>query len=205
METVVKHVLCTLAFAVLLTGCAATNPPLPVYTDPFSNLVNQSSAGVPVDKPMTPELPIGLILSDNVETYVQYAKAGQEGMKSYGALTNTVAVADIDPTFVANRVLVMLKNRYPDMVLVPDFNQAIAEGLRSVVLLDFRVGGPGTSGTTTTVDVGLFFFDAGMIPRTHITGHGSAVVPYPAWDPQVQVATDQAMAELQPKFDAFIQ
>jgi hypothetical protein len=57
--------------AVLLAGCAGMGPPQPPFIDAFSNLYNQSSAGVPADVPITLGQPIGIIFSDNVETYFQ--------------------------------------------------------------------------------------------------------------------------------------
>ncbi len=187
-----------LGLCVLLSGCGA---PPPLYGDPFLHLVDQRSATVPIDQPVKVEQPLGLIFSDNVELYLKYTKQGEDQLRSFGPLTNTVAAADIDPKFIAGRVLAMLKERYPDIELLHDFNEAIAKGKQSVCLVDIQVAIGRSSGGTTTVDLSTFFFDDSMSPKSRLTGHGSGTIPYPAFDTQVQSSTEQALAELKGKLD----
>jgi hypothetical protein len=191
------------ALAVVLTfaGCATPAPP-PAYTDAFQGLLNQSSTTVPPDKPVAVRQPLGLIFSNNVEVYLKYVQAGAEGMKAYGALTNTTAVADLDPKFVAGRVVALLKAHYGSVELVPDFNQAVAKGQKSVCLVDIQVVPGQLSGETTNVDIVAYFFDDRMRPVSRISGHGSGVVPYPAWDVRLQQSTDAAVGELDGKLTA---
>lgn len=187
------------AFA--LSACAAAAPPL-VYSDPFHSLLNQSSTTVPKDAPVRIQAPVGLIFSDNVETWFQYAAQGQKYLESYGALTNTTAVADADPRFVASRVAVLIKAHYPNIEQVNDFNQAVATGKKTVCLIDIQVRPGARSSQTTTVDVTAFFFDSGMRPVTQLSGHGEGVIPYPAWDSRLQPSTDAAVQQLDQKLSA---
>ncbi len=190
-----------LLLALALAGCAATVPP-PVYTDPFQGLVNQSAATVPADRPVTARQPLGLIFSDNLELYLRYVQVGDASLKSYGALTNTTAVADLDPKFVAAHVITMLKAHYPDIELLQDFNQAIATGKKGVWLVDIQPVLGQRSGQTTTVDIAAYFFDERMQPVSRLSGRGTAVLPYPAWDIGVQPATLAAVQQLDGKLTA---
>lgn len=191
-----------LGAAVALSACAASAPPL-VYSDPFQGLLNQSSTTVPKDAPVGIQAPVGLIFSNNVETWFQYAAKAQKYLESYGALTNTTAVADADPRFVASRVAVLIKAHYPTIEQVNDFNQAVATGKKTVCLIDFQVRPGSRSFQTTTVDVTAFFFDSGMQPVTQLSGHGEGVIPFPAWDAQLQPSTDAALQQLDQKLSAF--
>jgi hypothetical protein len=187
-----------LGLCLLLGGCG---PSAPLYGDPFTRLVNQNSTAVPIDHRVKVEQPLGIIFSDNVELYLKYTKQGEDLLHSFGPLTNTVAAADIDPKFIAGRVLSMLKERYPDIELLHDFNEALDKGKKSVCLVDIQVVIGKSSGRTTTVDVSTFFFDSSMIPQSRLKGHGSGTIPYPAFDTQVQSSTEQALSELKGKLD----
>lgn len=188
--------------AVALSACAASGPPV-VYADPFQSLLNQSSTTVPKDVSVRIQAPVGLIFSNNVETWFQYAAKAQKYLESYGALTNTTAVADADPRFVASRVAVLIKAHYPNIEQVNDFNQAVATGKKTVCLIDIQVHPGSGSFQTTTVDVTAFFFDSDMQPVTQLSGHGEGVIPYPAWDTRLQPSTDAALQQLDQKLLAF--
>ncbi len=198
-----KRMIAALALSLTLAACAGAGP-APVYADPFQGLLNQSSSTVPIDRPITVQQPIGLIFSNNVETWFRYVSKGQESAKAWGSLTNYVVVADVDPHFVASRVVAMLKVHYPNIELVQDFNEAIATGKKSICLVDMQPVSGGVSGGTTTVDITAFFFDAKMQPVTKMSGHGSGVVPYPAWDIRLQPSTDAAVAQLDQKISALV-
>jgi hypothetical protein len=196
-----KITIAGLLLALALTGCGTPIPP-PAYTDAFQGLVNQSAATVPADRPVTMRQPLGLIFSDNLELYLRYVQAGDAELKSYGPLTNTTAVADIDPKFIAANVLTMLKSHYPDIELLQDFNQAIASGKKGVCLVDIQPVLGQRSGQTTTIDIVAYFFDERMQPVSRIAGRGTAVLPYPAWDIGVQPATRAAVEQLDGKLTA---
>ncbi|MBL8710003.1 MAG: hypothetical protein JNL25_12480 [Rhodospirillaceae bacterium] len=188
-----------------LSLSACVNVPPPTYKEPFAGILNINAASVPTDQAVNVGLPMGVIFTDNVETYLKYSKEGQELIQSFGPLTNSVAEADIEPTFVAGRVLSLLKSYYPDLELLPDFNQAVAKGKQSVCVIDIQMAAGAMSGDTTRIDISTYFFDASMTPVSRISGHGSGVIPYPAFDPQIQASTDMAVGELKAKYANLLQ
>ena len=66
----------TLALAgLVLTLGACTGPPPPTYSaDAFKGIYNRNSTSVPADAPVTVTAPVGVIFSENVETYIGYIK-----------------------------------------------------------------------------------------------------------------------------------
>ena len=191
-----------LGFGLTLAGCATVPPP--TYKEPFSGILNMKAASVPADQPVNVAMPMGIIFTDNVEAYLKYSKEGQELIRSFGPLTNTVADADIEPTFVAGRVLSLLKSYYPDLELLPDFNQAVAKGKQGVCVVDIQMVAGAMSGDTTKIDISTYFFDANMAPVSRISSQGSGVIPYPAFDPQIQASTDAAIAQLKSKYNTLL-
>src|SRR5690349_3605070 len=87
------------AIALLLAACAGPPPPKPV--DAFQGLLNMNSASVPADVPVTMGQPVAFITSDNVENYIGGIKDAGEywGKIIPSSLTNTVVMADVDPTY----------------------------------------------------------------------------------------------------------
>lgn len=194
-----KSGLCAFAAALLLAGCLS---PPPVYTDPFQGLLHQSSESVPVDAPATVQRPVGLILSDNVEALLQNAKRDEATFKSFGPLTNTVALADQDPKYIAGRLLPMLKSHYPDIELIQDFNEATAK--KTVCLVDVKMVVGRGSFQKTTVDISIYVFDENRKPLTRIVGHGEGTVPFPATDMRIQPSVDAAIQQLSQKMSALL-
>lgn len=186
-----------------LSACVSVPPP--TYKEPFAGILNINASSVPSDQAVSVGLPMGVIFTDNVETYLKYSKEGQELIQSFGPLTNTVAEADMEPTFVAGRVLSLLKSYYPDLELLPDFNQAVAKGKQSVCVIDIQLVVGAMSGDKTKIAIATYFFDASMMPVSRISGQGSGVIPYPAFDTQVQAATDMAVGELKAKYANLLQ
>ncbi len=191
--------------ALILVGCGS-GPPLPPYNDAFKGLYNQSGTAVPADVAIQIQRPVGVILSDNVETYIAWVKKSNEywGTIIPASLTNDVALADANPNYVAAQFLDMLKRHFPEAQVVRDFNEAVGSGKKAVCLVDIRTVPGGTSGHTTTVDATLYFFNARMDPVSKISGHGEAVVPYPATTERIQPTTDAAVQQLDAKLSAFV-
>lgn len=185
--------------ALSLGGCISPPPP---YTDPFEGLLNQTSESVPVDAPVSVQQPIGLILSNNIESYFQNAKKDEALFKSFGPLTNTVALADQDPKFVAGRMLSMLRAFYPDIEIIHDFNQAKRK--KAVCLIDIQTIVGRSSFQKTTVDISAFFFDQNMKPVSRIVAHGEGTVPFPATDMRLQPSFDAAIQQLRQKFSTLL-
>lgn len=191
--------------AFVLAGCGS-GPPLPPYSDAFKGLYNQSSTSVPADVSIRLQHPVGIILSDNVEVYIAWVKKSNEywGTIIPASLTNDVALADANPNYVAAQFLDMLKRHFPNAQVVRDFNEAVGSGKKAVCLVDIRTVPGGTSGHTTTVDATLYFFDTKMDAISKMSGHGEAVVPYPATSERIQPSTDAAVQQLDGKLSALL-
>ena len=84
-----------LATLVALAGCVS-GPPLPTYGDAFKGLYNQSAAAVPADVAVRIQHPVAIILSDNVELYIDWLKRTDEAIHRAipDSLINTVGEAD---------------------------------------------------------------------------------------------------------------
>lgn len=190
---------------ITLAACGA-GPTLPPYDDAFKGIYRQSSATVPGDVPVTVRPPVGIILSDNVETYINWVKQSNAywGKVIPASLTNEVAIADSNPNYIAAQVLDMLKRHFPDAQVVKDFNEAVASGKHAVCLVDIRAIHGASSFKTTTIDIVAYFFDASMNPVSKMSGHGEAVVPYPATTARVQPSTDAAVQQLDAKIRTLV-
>ena len=185
-----------------LAGCDAfTPPPPPAYTDPFAGLLDKSSASAPSDRAVAVRQPLGVLFSNNVETYLEQTQKLDVVPQKYG---NTKRVTDQDPKFVAARVLSIIRVRYPQLDSVDDFNQGIAKGDKSFALIDTQIRAGWFSGEKTTVDINVFFFDGNAQPLSRISGHGTATVPYPNTSAGIEPATDAAIAEIQEKFASLL-
>ncbi|MBS0541902.1 MAG: hypothetical protein JSR47_24270 [Proteobacteria bacterium] len=198
---------CTLAaLAALLSACAG--PPPPTYSaNAFQGIFNQDSASVPRDVPAVAPPPVGVIFSENVEAYLGHVKKSGEYWNSVvpTSLKNNVVYADADPTYFAGRVLGMLKARYPSASVVHDFNDAVKQGKRSVILIDLHVKQMEPYGDRTTkYDIDAYVFGAGMNPVSRLSGHGEWKVPFASMEAGIQKSIDQAVAELDGKLAALV-
>jgi hypothetical protein len=195
-----------LCFVAMALGGCGSGPPQPPFNDAFAGLYNRSAATVPAEVPVRLSRPLGVILSDNVEAYVAWVKKSNEywGRIVPTSLTNDVALADIDPNYIAAQVLAMLKRHFPEAQVVRDFNEAVSAGKKSVCLLDIRPVPGGPSFSTTKVDITAYFFDVSMNPVSKMSGHGEAVVPYPATSERIQPSTETAVGEIEAKINALV-
>ncbi len=197
-----------LALAGLIVALdACTGPPAPQLLDAFQNIYNQSSASVPADAPMTLGQPVGFIASENVEHHIGHYRDSVEywGKVVPATLTNTVIIADTDPTYFSHQILAMLKRRFPTLQYVHDFREAVSSGKKGVVLVDLRIKWMEPYGDRTNkVDVDAYFFDAAMNPVSKISGHAEYKVPYAQMDTKFQRTIDEAIAQLESKITAYI-
>jgi len=201
----IRKLLALLGLVAALDAC--TGPPPPAQVDAFQGIYNSTSAGVPSDVQATLRPPVGIIFSENVERYIGYIKDANEywGKVVPASLTNTVVMADTDPTYFAGRMLAMLKRHFPDAQRIHDFREAVSTGKKGVVLIDIRLKGMEPYGDRTTrVDIDAYFFDAAMNPVSKLSGHGEFKVPYASADAGVQKSIDQAVAQLDGKISAFV-
>lgn len=192
--------LALICLALSLAGCAG--PPPPTYGDAFKGLYNGNSASVPEDVPVTVQPPVGIIFNDNVEAYYQFIKTSKEYWAGVvpASLTNSVAIADSDPTFLNGRVLETLKRHFPNSEVVKDFPQAVRSGKKAVCVVDVvpRLMEP-YGDRTTKFDITFYFFDAKMNPVSRMSGHGEEYRPFGAADAGVQFSVDAALQQLDAK------
>ena len=73
----IRKLMALAGLVVALEACAG--PPPPTYSaDAFKGIFNQNSASVPANAPATMTPPVGIIFSENVETYLGYIKNAGE-------------------------------------------------------------------------------------------------------------------------------
>jgi hypothetical protein len=193
------------ALALCLSAC--TGPPPPPQVDAFTNIYNQSAAGVPSDVSMTLEQPVAFITSENVERYIGHLKTTNEYWASVvpSTLTNTAVIADTDPTYFSHQILAMLKRHYPTLQYVHDFREAVSTGKKGAILVDLRVKQMDPYGDRTyTIDIDAYFFDRAMNPVSKLSGHSEYKVPFAAMEVKFQAHTDEAIADLERKMNAYI-
>lgn len=195
-------------FGVVSTLVACTGPPPPTYSsDAFKGLYNQSSTSVPADVPVSVQQPVGIIFSDNVETYFGFIKDATEywAQRIPSSLTNNVVIADTDPRYFGGKVLSMLKSHFPSSAVVKDFNEAVASGKKAVIVVDLRVKAMEPYGDRTTkYDIDLYFFDVRMNPVSKLSGHGEYHVPFASATGGAQISIDAAVAQLDAKIGALV-
>jgi hypothetical protein len=200
-----RHRLAVALIALTLSGCGS-GPPLPTYNDAFKDLYIQNAASVPADVAVRIQHPVGIILSDNVEAYIDWVKRSDEAMHKAipETLINTVGEADANPNYIAAQFLDMLKRHFPEAQVVRDFIAAVGSGKKAVALLDIQPVVSGTTGGKTTIDATLYFFDAQMNSVSKMSGHGEATIPFPATTAQIQPSTEQAVRQLDAKITALV-
>jgi hypothetical protein len=198
-----------LACAVLLLSLdACTGPPPPKMVDAFKDVYTRSSAAsVPADAPVAVQAPVGLMFSENVEAHIGAVKDSKEywGKIVPASLTNTVVIADTDPLYVSAKILELLKRRFPTATPIQDFNEAVQQRKRAVILVDLRMKYMEPYGDRTQkMDIDLYFFDSAMNPVSKMNGHAEYKVPYASMDVGMQKMVNQAIGELDGKMNALV-
>lgn len=190
----------------LLSLAACAGPPPPKMVDAFKELYRGDSAAVPSNVPVTVQPPVGLIFSENVEAHIGAVKDANEywGKVVPASLTNTVVMADNNPLYFSGKILELLKRRFPTATPINDFNEAVQQKKRSVILVDLRMDYAARSGQTSKMDIVLYFFDSSMNPVSKINGHSEFTIPYPAVHGGMQQMTNQAIAELDSKINSLV-
>ena len=142
--------------------------------------------------------PVGLVVGDSAEALLTGMDEVGKGLTSQ-IIVNRGALSERDPSYLVDRLTAALKRRYPDIRLANSVAASARAGNRSTIVVDVRAALGQVSGQTTTVEIKLSAFDAGRKPRARVSGRGSAVLSYPAFNYGFQPATDQAVAEIESK------
>jgi hypothetical protein len=193
------------AVVLLLAGCAGPPPPKPV--DAFQGLLNMNSASVPSDAAVTMGQPVAFMTSDNVENYIGGIKDAGEywGKVVPASLTNTVVIADVDPTYFSAQMLGVLRKHYPNIQRVHDFREAVQRGMKGVILVDLKMKWMEPYGDRTNrMHVDFYFFDTGMNPVSKLSGEAEYKVPFAAMEGHVQKITDAALQQIDGKMTALV-
>ena len=196
----ISRMMATAALMLLAAGCAGPPPPTPV--DAFQGLLNMNSASVPTDAPVAMGQPVAFITSDNVENYIGGIKDANEywGKIVPSSLTNTVVMADIDPTYFSSQMLGVLRRHYPNIQRVHDFREAVQRGMKGVILVDLRMKWMEPYGDRTNrMHIDFYFFDNGMNPVSKLSGEDEYKVPFAAMEGHVQKITDSALQQIDAK------
>ncbi|WP_210250395.1 hypothetical protein [Methylobacterium oxalidis] len=142
--------------------------------------------------------PVGLVVGDSAEALLANMDGVGKVLTSQ-IIVNRGALTERDPSYLVDRLTAALKGRFPDIRLANSVAASAQAGNRSTIVLDVRTALGQVSGQTTTVEINLSAFDASRKPRARVSGRGSAVIPYPAFNYGFQPATDQAIAEIESK------
>lgn len=194
-----------LALCFVLVACSdyiiSAPPP---YKDALVGLYQAPAESVPEDVPVRVVGPVGFVVSENAELYLEYIKTNlaKRDRQIFGG--NRWADADIDPEFLVERAVALFKSRYPDMEMLDDLNAARRAGKKTTIILDVRVAAGKFSGHTTAVDLTALLFDSDLRPVSRVVGRGRAVMPWPATDYRVQQAAAKALQELNAKLNAVL-
>ena len=195
------------AFGLTLAVAGCAGPPPPAQVDAFEGILNTSSTTVPADVPMTLGQPVGFITSENVERHIGYFKDANDywGKVVPSSLTNTVVIADTDPTYFSGQLLTMLKRHYPTLQHVHDFREAVATGKKGVILVDLRMKWMEPYGDRTNrMHIDAYFFDQGMNPVSKLSGEAEYRVPFASMEGGVQKITDEAIRQIDEKITALV-
>ena len=193
--------------ALVLLAAACTGPPPPKTVDAFKDVYNGNSAAVPANAPVTVQAPVGLIFSENFEAHIGAIKDSREywGKVVPTSLTNTVVIADTDPLYLSGKVLEMLKRRFPDATPIHDFNEAVQQRKRTVILVDLRIKYMEPYGDRTQrVGVDLYFFNSAMTPVSKLTSQAEYKVPFASMDVGMQRMITQVTGELDGKMNSLV-
>lgn len=183
-----------LAATLCLAGCLA---PAPQYKDPLSGIAPISASVVPLNATIKVEEPIGLIVSDNTKSYIEYQKSNTQVFQQFNANGNyNDVMRDLDPKTLVDNVVALLRKRYPKITLVDDMNAAAHAGMKTTFVIDVQAVMGSHSGATTTVDLTLLAFDQQARPASKILGHGEYVIPFMADSLHFHEAAVQALQQL---------
>lgn len=184
-----------------VTACAPIEPPK--YVDPLARLYNAPASSVPADVPVKLQEPIGLVTSENGEQFFAYAEAGEEHLRKQ-VIVNEVASKDLDPKYLVNEIVALLKKRYPHIELIDDLASARKTNKKGTVLVDIQTTIGQFTGQTTTVQLTVIFFDASQKPVSRVVATGQGVLGYPAFDARVKEASNIALQQLDQKLTSVL-
>jgi hypothetical protein len=178
-------------------GCVP-QPGTPEYQDP-------AGAGpAAVAPPAQPAYSagIGLVYSPEVKQTIAIMEQVNRKLASFGALANSLAIKDNDPTIINRGVESLLRNRYSKTAVLSDVSEAAAQGLALCLELSYSGHLGEVSGAKTSVYISGRFVTAGGAPIAAVSATGEETIPYPASTFMFKQAATRALFEFANAMDA---
>ncbi|MBT3361730.1 MAG: caspase family protein [Rhodospirillales bacterium] len=186
-----------IALCFVAAGCVTT--PQPQYVDPLASLGKTSG------NPAFSDHRLGVILSDNVRGSMSHLETSRSLISSFGAFTNTTALADADPKFIVEGVNKILTDRFKDVIVVKNAEDAAEKAVGITMLLDMQIKLGPQSGEQTTVKVSGIFVNSAEAVVAQVDGNGASTVPWPASSHMFKPAAGAALAQFAGNLDGSAQ
>jgi hypothetical protein len=170
-----------------LAACVSPQP-MATYEDPLKQIGCGVSAASPYKS-----LTLGIIFTDNSKKAINVTAQTRSRLSEMGMFTNTGAMAEADPSFLAKSLDDALRQRFKDVLVLNSFDDRRQGGIDAVMFLDIQIVMGTSSGTHTTVAVQGIFVGDDQTSIAQIKGSGEATIPYPAWDYEFKPAAQQAV------------
>ena len=187
----------TIALFIFVAGCVTT--PQPQYVDPLASL------GTITGNPAFSEHKLGVLLSENVRESMSHLEGARSLISSFGALTNTSALADADPRFIIEGINKILTDRFREVVVVKHAKDAQKLAVDVSMVLDMQIQLGPQSGEQTTVKVSGIFVDSSEAVMAQVDGNGSSIIPWPATSHMFKPAAGAALAQFAKNLDSSTQ
>lgn len=166
------------------------------YTDPLAEIA------VARANPVFSSVSLGVIFSENTRKGIALAEGGRSLIRKF---RNRAALEDTDPAYVTKRLGRTLADRFREIVAVKDLEEAKAQNVDLVMVLDMRTELGLRRRQKTTVHIGGIFMETDGTVIDTISGDGSAeVTVLPAWSPNLKPAASIALKEFTEKLDGSV-
>ncbi|MBC8158679.1 MAG: caspase family protein, partial [Alphaproteobacteria bacterium] len=193
MLATMKRVFLVLAIFLLATGCVTT--PQPQYVDPLVSLGNAPG------NPAFSNHKLGVLLSGNVKASMSHMEGARSFISSFGAFTNTTALTDADPQFVVEGINKILNDRFKEVIVIKDIDEAAINAVGVAMILDMQIHLGPQSGEQTTVKISGIFVDPDETEVARVTGNGASTVPWPASSHMFKPAASAALVQFATRLD----
>jgi len=170
-------------------GCLV---PTPQYETPFAELDTQ------IQHTQFAHLRLGFFMTENANKLTDYLATNRQMAKSGH---NTSAYADMDPSSIVTGINQILQRRFKSVSTIPSIAQDQIRTYDLVIALDVRGQVGQRSGQNSEMSIsGMFIAPDGTTLDT-VSGQGTGVVPYPAWNCGFQKALQAALGQFARNLD----
>jgi hypothetical protein len=177
---------------VCVIACVPTQPATP-YESALAGITGIAEKDFPVGSKVTASQELLLVLSSNTQKTIEFLDYKSDWFK-----TTSYARSDLapryDPSYLVLATLQVLKRHFPQIKLVDGPTPSEIGAKTKIGILDVKLEGPASSGTTQHVDVALFVLNGRGLPKAIIRAHAHRDVGFPA-NPNFRLLIDQVMAD----------